>query len=102
MWTWIYFVFMGLIFAAAAHAVAVIYLAVHQGLECLCLWHAARHCRRRGLDPKRLATRFARDADGFKTEATDFELECHDAAGCQTIVYLRVWPWGPVRPLHPD
>ncbi len=80
---------------------AMMYLLwfVHATLDRVCVRHARRFCRRRGLDVSRVRWQmeFERRPDGrrgVKTESTLVQLDCLDGQKQRRLVLLRVWPLG--------
>ena len=73
--------------------------AVHRTLGRVCVRHARRFCRRRGLEIRRARWQpeFEQRTDGtrgVKTEFTLVELDCLDAQKQRRLVLLSVWPFG--------
>lgn len=80
---------------------------VHCALDCVCVRHARRFCRRHGLDVSRVRwdMEFERRADGgrgVKTEFTLVQLDCLDGQKHRRLVLLRVWPLGVRRKLSDE
>ena len=80
---------------------ALIYLLwmVHRALDRVCVRHAQRFCRQRGLEVSRVRWQmeFERRPDGtrgVKTEFTLVQLDCLDAQKQRRLVLLSVWPFG--------
>jgi hypothetical protein len=86
---------------AAAFLGILLFPFVHVGLQHLCVLHARRYCRRRGLTPIRSRSGTAFDASGMKTEYTVVELDCRDTNGNTKRVRLLVWVFG-VRKILED
>jgi hypothetical protein len=85
---------------------ALLYLAwvVHYALDRVCVRHARRFCRRRGLEIRRVRWQPAFRSSGgkrVKTEFTLVQLDCFGAQKQRRLVLLAVWPFG-VRELISD
>jgi uncharacterized damage-inducible protein DinB len=72
----------------------VLWLLVHRAMERCYLAHAARYCRKRGLNWVRARIGPEFDDEGVKTEFTVIELDCRDAQGERQLVRLQVWLFG--------
>lgn len=82
---------------------AALYLfwSVHCALDRLCMGHARRYCRRRGLEISRVRCQPAFDQSGVKTESSLVQLDCFDARKERRLVLLVAWPFG-VRKMVSD
>ena len=89
------FIMGGVLFLIVGVA-AVLYLGwlVHCGLGRLCVWHAVRFCRRRGLEIRRVRWQPEFEPSGVKTEYTLVQMEAEDAQKKRRLVQLAVWPFG--------
>ena len=67
---------------------------VHRACDYLCVRHAQRYCRRRGLVTSRVRWRPEFGPSGVKTEFTLVQLDCLDAQSQRKLVTLLVWPLG--------
>jgi hypothetical protein len=71
-----------------------LFVVVHDALECCCLRHALRFCRRNGFEVCRSRVGPAFDTSGIKTEFTVVELDCLDSQKERKLVRLLVWVLG--------
>lgn len=67
---------------------------VHEACERLCVSHARRFCKRRGLEIRRVRWQPELEPSGVKTEFTLVQLDCLDATQQRRLVALSVWPGG--------
>lgn len=77
---------------------------IHCVLDRVCIRHAKRFCKRRGLEIRRVRWQPAFEPSGdkrVKTEFTLVQLDCFDARKQRRLVLLMVWPFG-VRRLVSD
>lgn len=83
---------------------AILYLAwiVHCAMDWVCVTHARRFCKRRGLEMQRVRLKPAFDSSGIKTESTLVQLDCSDAKNERRLVLLLVWPFGVRRILNEE
>ena len=66
----------------------------HVLLGRLCVRHARRFCRRRGLEFCRARWQPEFEPSGVKTELTLVQLDCFDTKKQRRLVLLSVWPFG--------
>ena len=67
---------------------------VHCTLDRICVKHARRFCKRRGMEIRRVRWQPAFEPSGVKTESTLVQLDCCDAQNQRRLVLLLVWPFG--------
>ena len=74
---------------------------VHCTLDRICIRHARRFCRGKGLESHRARCQPAFEQTGRKTEFSLVQLDCFNASKERRLVLLLVWPFG-VRKLISD
>ena len=82
-------------------AFAYLIWGVHCTLDRVCMTHARRFCRRKGLAIRRVRCQPAFESSGVKTEFSLVQLDCIDAQQQRRLVLVLVWPFG-VRKLVSD
>lgn len=84
---------------------AIMYLLwfVHCTLDRVCVGHARRYCKRRGLEICRVRWQMEFERGRrVKTEFTLVQLDCFDAQKERRLVLLRVWPLGVRKMLNDE
>ena len=81
---------------AIAGIPAIVYAlwVTHLLLGRLCVGHAQRFCRRKGLEFCRARWQPEFDPSGIKTEFTLVQVDCFDARKQRRLLLLSVWPFG--------
>jgi len=88
----------------AVPLVLYLFWFVHCTLDRICVSHARRFCRQRGLEISRFRWQPAFQSSSgrrVKTESTLVQLDCLDAQKQRRLILLLVWPFS-VRKLISD
>lgn len=79
---------------ATSAGVLILFVAVNRSLRSLCVRHAKRFCRRRGLKVESIGYGTEFDSSGVKSEYTLVEVGCVDDQNQRRLLLLSVWLFG--------